>query len=97
VGPNQKAKVGPNQSIEINSCWLSKPNVSRDATEASQEALQELLERRFDDLDLLVIYIDGMVFGEQHMVGAVGVDAEGRMCWAFNRERPRMLRRSRIC
>ena len=62
----------------VDSCGLSKSNVSREAMEASEEALKELLERRFDGLDLLVIYIDGMVFGEQHMIGAVGVDAEGR-------------------
>ena len=59
------------------SCGLSKSNVSREAMEASEEALEELLERRFDGVDLLVIYIDGMVFGNQHMIGAVGVDAEG--------------------
>ena len=59
-------------------CGVSKSNVSREAIEAGEEALQELLERRFDELDLLVIYIDGMVFGEQHMISAVGVDSEGR-------------------
>jgi transposase-like protein len=45
--------------------------------EAGEESLQELLERRFDELDLLVIYLDGMVFGSQHVISAVGVDAEG--------------------
>jgi transposase-like protein len=29
-------------------------------------------------LKLLIIYIDGVVFGEHTMIGAVGVDAEGR-------------------
>jgi transposase-like protein len=33
--------------------------------------------RRFDDLKLLIIYIDGVVFGEHTMIGAVGVDTEG--------------------
>lgn len=59
-------------------CGVSKSNVSREAMEAGEEALQELLERRFDELDLLVIYLDGMVFGSQHVISAVGVDAEGR-------------------
>jgi putative transposase len=58
-------------------CGVSKSNVSREAAEAGDEALQELLERRFDRLDLLVIYVDGMVFGEHHVISAVGVDAQG--------------------
>jgi transposase-like protein len=58
-------------------CGVSKSNVSREAAEASAEALQELLERRFDEIDLLVIYIDGMQFGEHHIISAVGVDGSG--------------------
>ncbi len=58
-------------------CGVSRSNVSREAIEAGEEALRQLLERRFDELDLLVIYIDGMVFGDQHVIAAVGVDAEG--------------------
>jgi putative transposase len=60
------------------SCGVSKSNVSREAMEAGEEALKELLERRFDELDLLVIYLDGMVFGDHHMISAVGVDTAGR-------------------
>jgi transposase-like protein len=59
-------------------CGVSKSNVSREAIDAGEEALKELLERRFDERDLLVIYLDGMVFGDHHMISAVGVDAEGR-------------------
>jgi putative transposase len=58
-------------------CGVSKSNVSREAIEAGEAALRQLLERRFDELDLLVIYLDGMVFGDQHVMAAVGVDAEG--------------------
>jgi putative transposase len=58
-------------------CGVSKSNVSRETIEAGEEALKTLLARRFDDLDLLIIYIDGMVFGDQHVIGAVGVDVEG--------------------
>jgi len=39
--------------------------------------VEALLARRFDDLKLLVIYIDGLVFGDYTMIGAVGVDSEG--------------------
>ena len=59
------------------SCGVSKSNVSREAREAGEEALKQLLERRWDELDLLVIYLDGMVFGDHHMISAVGVDGEG--------------------
>jgi len=58
-------------------CGVSKSTVSREAAEAGEAALQELLERRFDAIDLLVIYIDGMQFGEHHVISAVGVDQAG--------------------
>ena len=57
---------------------VSRSTVSREAMEASEAALQQLLERRYDDVDLLIIYIDGMHFGEQCVLAAVGVDVEGR-------------------
>ncbi len=55
--------------------WRS--TVSREAAEASEGALKQLLERRFGDLDLLIIYIDGMHFGDQCVLAAVGVDVQG--------------------
>jgi transposase-like protein len=61
----------------VSSCGVSKSSVSREAAEAGEEALKELLERRFDKIDLLVIYIDGMQFGEHHVTSAVGVDRAG--------------------
>src|SRR5438445_6942955 len=57
---------------------VSRSTVSRDTIEASAAALKQLLERRFDDVELLIIYIDGMHFGEQCVLAAVGVDIEGR-------------------
>ena len=60
------------------SCGVSKSSVSRQFVEGSAEKLRELCERRYDDLDLLVIYIDGLQFGEDHhVVAAVGVAADG--------------------
>ena len=59
-------------------CGVSKSSVSREFIEASAEQLTALAERRFDDLDLLVIYIDGVQFGGHHVIGAVGVDTAGR-------------------
>lgn len=59
------------------SCGISKSSVSREFKEASAEKLQELAEQRFDELDLLVIYIDGLRFGDHHVIVALGVDADG--------------------
>jgi putative transposase len=56
---------------------VSRSAVSRAAIEASEAEVEALLSRRFDDLKLLVIYIDGLVFGDYTMIGVVGVDAEG--------------------
>jgi len=36
-----------------------------------------LFARRFDDVDLPVIYVDGLIFSGHTVLAAVGVDAEG--------------------
>ena len=56
---------------------VSRSAVSREAIEASEAVLKNLLERRYDELDLLVIYIDGMHFGEHCVLAAIGVDSQG--------------------
>jgi transposase-like protein len=56
---------------------VSKSSVSRAAMQASEAQLEKLQNRRFDDVDLLIIYVDGMHFGEQCVIGAVGVDEHG--------------------
>ncbi len=56
---------------------VSRSAVSRRVAEASEAEVKALLSRRFDELKLLVIYIDGLVFGDYTMIGAVGVDSEG--------------------
>jgi transposase-like protein len=56
---------------------VSKSAVSREFIEASEKALKELVERRFEDKDILIVYIDGIVFGGHHVIVAIGVDAEG--------------------
>jgi transposase-like protein len=57
---------------------VSRSTVSRETVEASEVALKQLLERRFDEVELLIIYIDGMHFGDQCVLAAVGVDIQGR-------------------
>lgn len=74
ISTRQYAEVLPEMA---SSCGISKSTVSREAAEAGEAVLKELLERRLDEIDLLVIYIDGMQFGEHHIIGAVGVDRQG--------------------
>jgi putative transposase len=59
------------------SVGISKSSVSRGNIEAGEKLLKELAERRFDDLDILVIYLDGLRLGDHHVLGAVGVDSSG--------------------
>ncbi len=54
---------------------VSKSSVSAEAIQASEEELKKLCERRWDQVELLVIYLDGIVFGDHHILAAVGVEA----------------------
>lgn len=56
---------------------VAKSSVSREAAQASEEALRELMERRLDIWDLLIVYVDGIQFGDHHVLAAVGVDTDG--------------------
>ena len=57
---------------------VSKSNVSREFIESSARSLETLTARRWDEVDLLVIYLDGIRFGDHHVLAALGVDSEGR-------------------
>ena len=57
---------------------VSKSEVSRETIEAGTRVLKELAERSLGELDVLVVYLDGIVFGDYHVLAAVGVDANGR-------------------
>jgi len=56
---------------------VSKSQISREFVVASAAELQHLCERRFDDVDILVVYIDGIQFGDCHVIAALGVDSRG--------------------
>ena len=58
-------------------CGVSRSAVSRQLQQASAEALKELCERRFEEVELLVIYLDGKRFGGHQVICAVGVDSKG--------------------
>ena len=57
---------------------VSRSAISRKAIDASVEQLKELQERRWENMEILMIYIDGQRFAEHHIVSAVGVDREGQ-------------------
>ena len=57
---------------------VSRSSVSREVAEAMGEELRRLCERRFDDVDLLAIYVDGVRQGDHVVVVALGVDSEGK-------------------
>ena len=56
---------------------VSKSAISREFVLASEEECKKLCERRFDELEILIIYIDGIVFGGHNIIAAVGIDGEG--------------------
>jgi len=56
---------------------VSKSQISREFAAASEQQLKMLCERRFDDLDILIVYIDGIQFGDCHVIVAIGVDSGG--------------------
>jgi transposase-like protein len=74
VSTRQYREVLPQMAQTVG---VSKSAVSREAIEASAAQLATLLERRWDDVDLLVIYIDGQQHGDHHVISAVGVDSSG--------------------
>ena len=57
---------------------VARSSVSREAIGASEEELKRLCERRWDELELLILYLDGVIFGDHQVLVAVGVEAEGR-------------------
>lgn len=56
---------------------VSKSSVSREFVEESAAKLQELNERHLPAAQILIVYLDGMVYGEHHVLAAVGVDKKG--------------------
>ena len=56
---------------------VSKSQISREFAAASEQQLKTLCERRFDELDILIVYIDGIQFGDCHVIVAIGVDSDG--------------------
>ena len=74
VSTREYAEVLPEMA---ETAGVSRSSVSRQAIEGSVEQLRQLRERRWDEVDLLVLYIDGQRFGSHHVISAVGVDGAG--------------------
>ncbi len=74
VSTRNYRKVLPEMAEQVG---ISRSSVSRESIEAGERLLKSLAERDFSQLDLLIIYIDGMQFGDFHVIAAVGVDVEG--------------------
>lgn len=56
---------------------VKKSSVSKHFIRATEKALEELMQRRLDGIDLLAIYLDGIVVDQHHILAAVGVDSTG--------------------
>ena len=56
---------------------ISKSAVSRRFVKQSAQALAQLMNRNFAELDLVAIYVDGIIVARHHIIAAVGVDAGG--------------------
>ncbi len=74
VSTREYAEVLPEMA---ETAGVSRSSVSRQAIEGSAEQLRQLRERRWEEADLLVLYIDGQRFGSHHVISAVGVDRAG--------------------
>jgi putative transposase len=74
VSTREYAEVLPEMA---ETAGVSRSSVSRQAIEGSVEQLRQLRERRWNEAELLVLYIDGQRFGSHHVISAVGVDRAG--------------------
>jgi transposase-like protein len=75
VSTRNYREVLPEMAAQVG---VSKSQVSRENIEAGERLLKELAERDFSQHDLLIIYIDGLRFGDWVVVAAVGVDTSGQ-------------------
>ncbi len=74
VSTRQYEEVLPQMADTVG---VSRSSISRQAIEGSAEQLRQMQERRWDQSDLLAIYIDGQRFGAHHVLSALGVDRGG--------------------
>lgn len=56
---------------------ISRSAVSRHFVKESAQALAKLMSRDFSKIDLMAIYVDGIVVARHHVIAAIGVDSIG--------------------
>jgi putative transposase len=56
---------------------IAKSSVSRALKRASEVSLRELMERSFQELDIVAVYLDGIEVVGHHVLAAVGLDEHG--------------------
>lgn len=56
---------------------ISRSSVSRKFVQAATRSLQTLMSRRSDEIDILAMWIDGIVVDSHHILAVVGVDTQG--------------------
>jgi transposase-like protein len=74
VSTRKYAEVIPPMAKSVG---IKRSSVSRKLVEAAQAAMAKLAERRFDAIDILAVYIDGIRIAGQMIVVAVGLDVKG--------------------
>ncbi len=56
---------------------ISRSAVSRHFVKDSAQALAKLMSRDFSKIDLVAIYVDGIIVARHHVIAAIGVDSIG--------------------
>ena len=74
VSTRKYARVLPAMAA---SAGIAKSSVSRAVKGASEASLRELMERSFQEHDIVAVYIDGIEVAGHHVVAAVGLDDTG--------------------
>ena len=57
---------------------IKKSSISRHFIQATTEQMQEFLERTLTDVDICVIFIDGIEFKGEHLIVSLGIDVAGK-------------------
>jgi putative transposase len=57
---------------------IKKSSISRHFIQATTEQMKEFLERKLTDLDICVIFIDGIAFKGEHLIVSLGIDVTGK-------------------
>lgn len=62
----------------VRGCGIGRQSVSRRAIAEMTASLEDFRNRRFEHLDILTIFIDGIGLGERLHIAALGIDSQGK-------------------